>query len=160
MLTNDLSKDQIIDIVADFITPIVGECEQAQVNRVPTPQDQFAILTPITFKRISTTRSNEKGEYNEVRQMDIQVDIYGEKASDRAVNLETLWSSSYAYDGITAINNKVAPLYSSDAMQSPFIDESKQWLERYIITLSLQVHITITIDQDSFNAVEITTQRV
>lgn len=188
MLTASLTEDQIIDSIADFLEPVIGNCFKSQINRVPTESGQFAMLTPLRFTRISTTKSKKAimnpeqyiggadgfntfnngvffADYNgegltEVRQMDLQVDIYGDDAAGRAVALETVWASAYAYDSLKDINDAIAPLYSSEAIQAPFIDESKQWLERYIVTLSLQVHITITVGQKYFNTVELTTERV
>lgn len=74
--------------------------------------------------------------YTEVRQADIQVDIYGDSAGDRAIALETTFSSSYAYDKIKSLDARLAPLYSSPAIQAPMINAESQWQERYMLTLS------------------------
>lgn len=164
MFANDITEDQIIDVAADFLETIIGDCYSAQVNRIPTAKGAFSILTPLRYIRISTTSGNKsQGEeiaLTEVRQMDMQVDIYGEGAANRAISLETLWRSDYAYQGLKTIDQRVAPLYCSEVTRSPFVDESSQWLERYIITLSMQVHITINVPQEYFNRVEFTTEKV
>lgn len=191
MAIYDLTVDNVIDVLADFIEGLsLGTCQQAQANRVPMPNDPFCILTPLRFIRHSTTNeiktiqrtssdvlgfsagytpfdnapfANEQTNaiaYSEVRQADIQVDIYGDNAGDRAVALETVFRSTYGYDTITNIDARVAPLYSSDAIQAPMINAEDQWQERYIITLSLQVHVTITLQQDYFDHAEISTQQV
>lgn len=166
---NDFTIDNIIDVLADFVEPISGVCQQAQANRVPMPKGQFCIITPLTFKRLSTTRDikQDTGDpatsamgYTEVRQADVQVDIYGESAGDRAIALETSFTSGYAYDKIKAIDNRLAPLYSTAAIQAPMINAESQWQERYTITLSLQAHITVSFPQDYFDKAEITTQQV
>ncbi|WP_312766107.1 phage neck terminator protein [Enterobacter soli] len=166
---NDFTIDNIIDVLADFVEPICGKAQQAQANRVPMPKGQFCILTPLRFTRLSTTRdvSQDTGDpstsamgYTEVRQADIQVDIYGQGAGDRAVALETTFASSYAYDKIKAIEQRLAPLYSSPAIQAPMIDAESQWQERYMLTLSLQAHITVSFPQDYFDKAEITSQQV
>lgn len=188
VFANDITEDQIIDVAADFLEPIIGDCYSAQVNRIPTAKGAFSILTPLRYIRISTTSSKKAllnpqqyvggatgfntfnngvffSEFNaegltEVRQMDMQVDIYGEGAANRAIALETLWRSDYAYQGLKSIDQRVAPIYCSEVTKSPFVDESSQWLERYIITLSMQVHITINVPQDYFNRVDFTTEKV
>lgn len=166
---NDFTIDNIIDVLADFVEPICGKAQQAQANRVPMPKDPFCILTPLRFTRLSTTRdvSQDTGDpstsamgYTEVRQADIQVDIYGQGAGDRAIALETTFASSYAYDKIKAIDPRLAPLYSSPAIQAPMIDAESQWQERYMLTLSLQAHITVSFQQDYFDKAEISTQQV
>ncbi len=161
MLTNDLTENEIIDLLADFLEPIVGKCLGAYANRVPMEDGQFAMLSPLRYIRHTTTKATRLSDttegLSEVRQLDVQVDIYGENAGDRAVALETVWASDYAYRNT---DERISPLYSSMPMRSPFVDESRQWLERYTITLSMQVHITITVGQDYFTDVEFSTVQV
>ena len=156
MLTNSLNLDEIVDIIADFIEPFIGKCYASQANKVPIPDKEFAILNPLRFIRITTTKEIDKG-LTEVRQLDMQVDIYGKNAADRAVALETVWRSYYAVENI---DERVNPLYSTDAFRLPFVDESRQWLERYTITLSAQVHIAIPIISDKFNKIEFSSKQV
>ena len=172
MAIYDLTVDNVIDVVSDFIEGLsLGTCYQAQANRVPMPKDPFCILTPLRFIRHSATTENgfidssigaliNSTQYVEVRQADIQVDLYGDNAGDRAIALETVFRSTYGYDTLTDIDARVAPLYSSDAIQAPMINAEDQWQERYIITLSLQVHVTITLKQDYFDQAEVSTQQV
>lgn len=166
---NDYTIDEIIDDLADYIEPIAGTCQQAQANRVPMPKGMFCILTPLKPKRLSTTREvkQDTGDpltssmgYTEVRQFDIQVDIYGEGAADRATALETVFSSDYTYQKIKSIDSRLAPLYSSDAFNSAMINAESQYQERWTITLSLQAHITVSFPQDYFDKAEISTQQV
>ncbi|HAU5488810.1 hypothetical protein BS416_12075 [Cronobacter sakazakii] len=98
--------------------------------------------------------------YTEVRQADIQVDIYGDNAGDRAVALETLFASSYGYEKIKVIDDRLAPLYSTAAIQAPMINAESQWQERWTMTLSLQAHITVSLPQDYFEKIDFTNQQV
>ncbi|HDI3034394.1 hypothetical protein G9G39_06850 [Cronobacter sp. EKM101R] len=98
--------------------------------------------------------------YTEVRQVDIQVDIYGDNAGDRAVAVETTFASDYAWNKIKSLDARLAPLYSSPAIQAPMINAEEQWEERYVLTLSLQAHITISLPQDYFDKAEISTEMV
>lgn len=166
---SDFTVDNVIDVLAGFIEPIAGICQQAQANRVPMPKGKFCILTPLRFTRLSTTRdikqdtgtpSTSAMGYTEVRQADIQVDIYGDNAGDRAVALETLFASSYGYEKIKAIDDRLAPLYSTAAIQAPMINAESQWQERYTLTLSLQAHITVSLPQDYFEKIDFTNQQV
>ncbi|WP_235439405.1 hypothetical protein [Edwardsiella sp. EA181011] len=165
----DLTVDNVIDVLADFVEPIAGECNQAQANRIPMPKGQFCILTPLRFERLSTTRSINQDTgapstsamgWTEVRRADIQVDIYGANAGDRAVTLETVFSSGYAYDKIKAIDERVAPLYSTAAIQAPMIDAEQQWQERYMLTVSLQVHMTTSFPEPYFDKAEVSVDPV
>ncbi|CND00628.1 phage neck terminator protein [Yersinia enterocolitica] len=165
----DYTIDNIIDTLADFVEPICGRVQQAQVDRVPMPKGEFCIMTPLKPKRLSTTReinqdtgspSTSAMGYTEVRQLDIQVDIYGPNAADRAVMLETVFTSDYAYQKIKDIDSRLAPLYSSDAFNSAMINGENQYQDRWTLTLTVQPHITVSFPQDYFDKAEITTQQV
>ncbi|MDK1185171.1 MULTISPECIES: phage neck terminator protein [Cronobacter] len=166
---NDFTIDNIIDVLADYLEPVAGTCTRAQANRVPMPKGKFCVLTPLRLSRLSTTREvpGDTGDaststmgYTEVRQVDIQVDIYGDNAGDRAVAVETTFASDYAWNKIKSLDARLAPLYSSPAIQAPMINAEEQWEERYVLTLSLQAHITISLPQDYFDKAEISTEMV
>lgn len=166
---NDFTIDNIIDKLADFIEPMCGQVWKAQDNREPMPKGQFCIMTPLRFPRLSTTRDIKQDTgnpatssmgYTEVRQADIQIDIYGDNAGDRAIALETVFASSFGYEKIKELDERLAPLYSSAAIQAPMINAESQWQERYLLTLSLQAHITVSFPQDYFDKAEITLQQV
>lgn len=169
-MSTDFTVDNVIDVVADFIEGLeLGSCIQAQADRVPMPLGKFNVITPLRFRRLGTT-TDIKGDtgdnttatmgYTEVRQAEIQVDMYGESAGDRAITLETLFASSYGYETIKGLDVRLAPLYSTEAIQAPMINAESQWQERYIITLTLHAHITVTLRQDYFDHAEITLEQV
>ena len=169
-MSTDLTIDNIIDYVADFIEGMdLGTCQQAQVDRVPMPLGVFNILTPLRFRRLGTTKDTyvDTGDnttatmsYTEIREAHIQVDLYGEQAGDRAIQLETMFASSYGYETIKALDDRLAPLYATEAIQAPMINSESQWQERYIITLTLQAHITVSLSQAYFDTVSITPTQV
>lgn len=167
--TVDYTIDNLIDTLADFIEPLCGTCQQAQADRVPMLKGQFCIITPLRFIRLSTTQSSKHDtglpststmSYTEVRRADLQVDLYGDGAGDRANILETVFRSGHAWEAIQAMDTRLAPLYSSDAIQAPMINAENQWQERYTLTLSLQADITVTLPQDYFDTVEFTNAQV
>lgn len=169
-MATDYTVDNIVDTVADFIEMLgLGECQQAQADRVPMPLGAFNIITPLKFRRLGTTRDikadtgsalTSQMSYTEIRQAEIQVDLYGPEAGNRAIELETLFASSYGYETIKTLDDRLAPLYSSEAIQAPMINAESQWQERYIITLYLQAHITVTLRQDYFDRADITLEQV
>lgn len=71
-----------------------------------------------------------------------------------------VWLESFVNKTIGNIDARLAPLYSSPAIQAPMIDAESQWQERYTLTLSLQAHITVSFPQDYFDKAEITTEQV
>lgn len=166
----DFTVDNVIDVVADFIEGVgLGSCQQAQADRVPMPLGAFNIITPLRFRRLGSTteikgdtgsQSTSTMGYTEVREAEIQVDLYGNSAGDRAIQLETLFRSSYGYETIKGIDDRLAPLFSTEAIQAPMINAESQWQERYTITLTLQAHITVTLNQDYFDKVNFTIEQV
>lgn len=166
----DLKIEEITYAIADFINQSIGvECYQAQDNRVPISTGEFAIITPLFFERLSTTREkyNDTGstatssvDLTHVRTTNFQVDFYGSNAGNNCVELETIFRNWYGYDQFMDINDKVAPLYCSNAVQTTLIDSEGQWQNRYTITLTLQVHIKSTVPQAYFEKVEHTLENI
>jgi len=159
MFELDLTLDEVIDTLASAIDPICGVCYQSQDNRVPMPIDQFCILTPIVFKRISTTKTTSvsigsAALYSEIRQLDVQLDVYGDRSAERAIAVETVFRSGLLYDIIQSKDKRIAPLYSSTATQAAMINSEAQWQNRYLVMLSLQVNMTLIAKQKYFDSVE------
>uniref|UniRef100_A0A1A9VZ92 Phage neck terminator protein gp12-like domain-containing protein n=1 Tax=Glossina brevipalpis TaxID=37001 RepID=A0A1A9VZ92_9MUSC len=94
--------------------------------------ESFCMLTPLRFIRLSTSRGipadsgtpqTSAMTWTEIRQADIQLDIYGKHAGDRALALETLFASVYGYERIKALDERLAPLYTSAALQTSMIND-------------------------------------
>lgn len=168
-MSNSITINDSIDALANFIEPFCGSCYQAQSNRVPSYTGQFCIITPLNSKRIGTTKQSNKDTgdnstaqigFDEVREASYQLDIYGDGAGDRALALETVFRSGYGVDAVEQENIAVTPLYSSDAIQAPFISAESQWENRYTITLTVQLKVTITVQQDYFDQADFSIEKV
>lgn len=72
-------------------------------------------------------------------QLTIQIDIHGPNSGDNAKIIEGLFRSDYAFDIIESGNFAIAPLYSSDARQVPFINAEQQYEYRWSLDLELQI---------------------
>lgn len=163
--TVDLTSDDIVEVVSKAIEPFCGVCYQAQDNRVPMPLEQFCILTPITYTRLSTTRVidnplTEQAKYKEIRKLDMQLDIYGKGGSERAIAIETAFRSNIMYEKLHALDERITPLYSTSAVQASMINKEMQWQERYMVMLTLQTDITLVAPQDYFDSIEFTLYEV
>jgi hypothetical protein len=135
-MNNTLTIDDILDAVKVFFVSNLGIVEtwRTQDNRAPMSKGLCAYLTPLFFNRITTTRSEYQDtgstatstiKKTEVRTLDIQVDIYGEGAGDKAIALETLFRDSYGVDEFHKINDSITPLYSSNVQQNVFFNRYK-----------------------------------
>lgn len=76
----------------------------------------------------------------------IQLDVYGADSADNSQIISTLWRSVSAVDFFANPTNaafEIAPLYTSDARQMPFITGQQQYQERWTLDLNLQVNPVI-----------------
>lgn len=161
----DLSANDIIDAVSEYIEPIAGRCQRSQANGVPMPKGEFCILTVLGLDKLSVTKevNQDTGDpatsrigYTDVKQVRIQLDIYGDDSEDRANAIYTTFPSSYAYDKIKSINEKVAPLSADRPFNAAMIDAEQQWQDRWTMTLHVQAHITVSFPMGYYDKVELT----
>jgi hypothetical protein len=82
-------------------------------------------------------------------QYTIQIDCYGQLASDRAQTIASLLRDSYAVDQFAAQGFDIAPLYAGDAQQMPLIDGEEQYEERWTFDAVLQFNPVITLPEDT-----------
>ncbi|MFT4465055.1 MAG: LIC_12616 family protein [Sodalis sp. (in: enterobacteria)] len=162
MMQVTLTLDDILDVLQAFLVGNIGigEVWSSQVNRVPMPHGDVAIMTPLFFKRLGTTWATNQDTGNTdsstvtkhvLRTLDVQIDLYGRHAAENAVMLETLFRDGYAVDAIHALHPAITPLYASDVHQNVFNTDAHQYLERYIVTLTMQTQIDIIIPQAFFD---------
>lgn len=86
----------------------------------------------------------------------IQLEVHGPQSAENAITITTLFRDTYAVDTFAALNPAMAPLYADDPKQIPFINDSQQYEDRYIIEAHLQVNQTLTIPQQYMDDVEVT----
>lgn len=165
-MTNTLTLDDILYAVKEFFVRHldIKETWRTQDNRVAMSKGLCAYLTPLFFKRLTTTRSTYHdtgttgtGELvkSEVRTLDIQVDIYGEGSVDKAIALETLFRDEYSVMAFHEINPAITPLYSNNVNQNVFYTDPKQYLDRYTVTLTFQTDIGISVPMAFFTQAEL-----
>jgi hypothetical protein len=78
-------------------------------------------------------------------EMVIQADIHGPNSAENAQIINTLFWDQAAFDNFKAASFEIAPLYSSDPKQMPFINGEQQYETRYILELRLQVNPIVGI---------------
>jgi hypothetical protein len=161
MYTVSITVDDVINALGNFITPLCpgSTIVRAQVNRVPIPPSPFVMLRELYQEDFGTPVVNyvsqELGEtITTSTKVTVQIDFYGQNAGDqcRAVKnaFRTEWATSQFPDGIK-------PLYIDEAMQIQLITGEVQYERRWMIKCALQYNPSLSVPQDSANALSTNT---
>jgi hypothetical protein len=78
----------------------------------------------------------------------VQLDVHGPSAGDNAAIISTLFRDEYGVDQFASSGFDVTPLYTSDPIQLPFVNDSQQVEQRWVIDASLQCNPVLTIPQE------------
>lgn len=148
---------------------------QGWQNRVSLPAgvNDFAVIAPITRIRrgtdiesfdASTAAADEDGTLSESEmiqttfQIDLCSDINSGNAERRAQALETVARS---YLGTRFFEDYgIACHYGSDVRRVPTLDDSNQYLERCLLTLTLAYWTTVSAEVPWFSAVNLIPKNV
>lgn len=140
-------------------------------NRVPEPVGaDFVVMTPILRERIETNVSTYRDGWpdapsvREVRQpikLTVQLDVHGPSGGDNVQVISTLFRDTYAADYFAAsgVANgfEMAPLYSGEPRQMPFLNGEQQVESRWSVDCVLQINARVTVPQDFTPSLEIGT---
>jgi hypothetical protein len=80
-------------------------------------------------------------------QLNVQVDVYGPNSGDNAQIITTTFRDGYAVDVFASSGFDVAPLYTDDAKQTPFISGESQYESRWTINCVMQINPVVTVPQ-------------
>jgi hypothetical protein len=148
--------DTVIEKLAAFIAPFIpgGEVVRAQVNRVAMPANPCAILTELLgvdlcIPYLDPTITAETATIKGPTRIDVQIDFYGPLAGNYCKAVQAAFRSQWAYGQFPA---NIRPLYTSDGVQSPLLTGEQQYESRWTLTASMQYNPTVTVPQQSANA--------
>lgn len=77
----------------------------------------------------------------------LRFDFFGPLQDDNAQVVSTLWRSERGVDFFTSQGHGIAPLYSGDAHQVPFINESNQYEYNWQLDAHLQINPAVMLSQ-------------
>ncbi|KVS50696.1 hypothetical protein WK39_27945 [Burkholderia cepacia] len=136
-------------------------------NRVPEPPGaDFIVVTPILRERLSTNVATYRDGFpaspsvkgvRQATRLTVQIDVHGPASGDTVQVIATLWRDPFASDALTAAGIDIAPLYSSEPRQMPFLNEARQVEPRWSVDLVMQVNPLVTVPQDFAAALEVGT---
>lgn len=125
-------------------------------SREVLPKDNdYIVYTPITQKRIGTNiamlhaeevepTGNAPEQNSKLLQIDLQVDCYGDKSLAYAEGLETFAGSGRCNDWLIQNGAGIRVLYASDPMDGTLVDDTRQYITRWIVTLSICLTVSNT----------------
>jgi hypothetical protein len=125
-------------------------------SREVLPKDNdYIVYTPITQKRIGTniailhaeeveSTDNAPEQNSKLLQIDLQVDCYGDKSFAYAEGLETFAGSGRCNDWLIQNGAGIRVLYASDPIDGTMIDDTRQYITRWIVTLSICLTVSNT----------------
>lgn len=84
----------------------------------------------------------------------IQLDVHGPNSGNNAFQISTMFRDEYAFDLFTGYGHDVAPLHADNPVQTAFIDDSKQYEDRWTIDACLQANqAVVNIPQEFFDQI-------
>lgn len=120
---------------------------QSTQNNQPLPEN--AIVMQVLFdsnmdESVTTyNQPNEAMVQNSV-EVRVQLDFYGAMAESRSRIVANLWKNYYGTDNMEICK----PLYVQSRQRHPYINDSNQYEDRFILDLGLQYNPTVTHAQD------------
>ena len=154
-----------IDVVPDFMADVYdllyyvtgnSQIFRGNQSREVLPKDNdYIIYTPITQKRIGTNiatlhaedaepTDNAPEQNSKLLQINLQVDCYGDKSFAYAEGLETFAGSGRCNDWLVQNGAGIRVLYASDPMDGTLVDDTRQYVTRWIVTLSICLTVSNT----------------
>lgn len=122
-------------------TTVVSQLTGSPLGGVGTylvSASQAVALATLASGRVDVTQPTE---------IRMRLDVHGSAASDNAQIISTLLRSGYAVEKFSELAPGVAPLYSEDPQQLPFLNAETQIEYRWTVEAVLQANQVVTIPQ-------------
>lgn len=158
---------EVYDLIA-YVTDINSDniFRGYQSREVLPSDDDFIIYTPLFKRRVGTNirtfngaekLANQDGEYNDTALFvhDIQIDCYGENASAYATLLNVFSHSGQCRDWLISEDMDIRVCGCTDPQQMAIVDDTEQYVNRYMVTLSVCVDSAVSQEISWFDDVNI-----
>lgn len=154
-----------IDSIPDFMSDVydllyyvTGNTQifRGNQSREVLPADNnYIVYTPITQKRIGTNvvafnaegvapEDNAPETNSKLLQVDLQIDFYGANAFSFAEGLETFSKAGRCNDWLRQNDKGIRVLYASAPIDGTLVDDTRQFVTRWIVTLSICLPVSVT----------------
>lgn len=158
-----MTIDNFPDFMSDvydwlaYVTAINGDrIFRGNQSREVLPEDNdYIVYTPITQKRIGTNIAvlhaegvpddeNAPDTDTKLLQIDIQVDCYGDNAFAYSQGINTFAYAGRCNEWLAQNGAGIRVLYASDPIDGTLVDDTHQFIPRWIVTLSICIPVSNT----------------
>ena len=87
----------------------------------------------------------------------MQLDVHGPNSQDNAQIITTIFRDEAGVDLFSLSGFDVTPLYTDEPRQSPFLNDQNQYEDRWTVDAHMQANITLSIPQQFFDELTVTT---
>lgn len=120
---------------------------QSTQNNQPLPDN--AIVMQVLFsgnldESVTTYNPPNEAIVQNSVEVRMQLDFYGTSAESRSRIVANLWKNYYGTENM----EKCQPLYVQSHQRRPYINDSNQYEDRFILDLALQYNPSVTRAQD------------
>lgn len=169
MVSLDIDHDALYTDISNYIIGIIPEAAGTQVTGgwkdrqiVKSAQNQtalpfnaivmsFLMDNDLDYGVVSYDPENGKAAVQNSVKVRLQLSFYGKHAEKRSRMVDTLWRTLYGADNLKLCK----PLYVQSRERHPYINESNQYEDRYILDLALQYNPQVTYAQDFTESAEV-----
>jgi hypothetical protein len=150
-----ITETDVFTVLRSYVTSLVGcPVVRSPVNRVAMPVGDFILLSPLSIEHISLnvhTYSATQTTILRPLKYTVQVDCLGTEANDRAITLSSMFRDSYTAELFAASGFDIAPLFTTELRQLPFVSGEDQYIERWTFDCAMQVNAVITLTTQAAN---------
>lgn len=144
---------EIVTEIRDLLLSTLDGARGAQVvrdtqNFAALPENAI-VIAPLFDQNLDVTSnsfdaSKERGIVSQSVEMRVQISFYGRYAPDRSRIFAQLWANEYMFSRAV----KFKPLYVQSRQRTPYVNESNQFEDRYLLDLALQYNPSVSYAQD------------
>lgn len=120
---------------------------QALQNNQPLPNNavvMHVLFTKALDQPVTTMLPPDAAAIQTSTEVRLQIDFYGSSAEERSRVVANLWRSGYTFDLLATCK----PLYVQSHDRHPYVNQSNQYEDRWIVDLALQYNPQVTVLQD------------
>jgi hypothetical protein len=155
-VTLSITEAQLFQALGDFISGQVAcEVVRGMQNRTSMPPGDFIAMSPLSLGELArpvVSNTATSATYKQSKQWGVQLDCYGETSLDTASLLVALFRTDYACEFFAGYAWELQPLYAEEPRQMPLIAGEEQYVQRWTFTVFVQYNPSVTVTQDSANA--------
>lgn len=149
-----ITESQLYTALRAFLLSLLS-CPiiQAQQNRAAMPKGDFCAMTSLGTYGLSTDKASYTPtagteSHGRSTRWDVQLDFYGQDATENANLIATMLRTDYAFNQFAASGIDMQPLYAEDPRQGTIVNGEQQYEKRWIVIAAFQFNPVVTVSQD------------